>query len=157
VKLICVKKNHLIFELGEREKRLLFEVLKLYPLIPISHHQLTTKPASAETKADQKLLEEALAEQRKENKQQLEAMLNEESRFKKVRSGFHFSLSPQQAEWLLQVLNDVRVGSWLFLGQPDEKKGKTIDLNPENAHYLWALELCGYFQSMILHALQGGR
>jgi len=57
-------------------------------------------------------------------------------------------------EWLLQVLNDIRVGSWLILGEPDEKQGKPIALNDDNARYYAAMEFCGLFQMMLLDAFQ---
>jgi len=63
-------------------------------------------------------------------------------------------LSAPQMEWLLQVLNDIRVGSWLVLGEPDEKKGKPIEVNDENARYYAAMEFCGLFQMTLLDALQ---
>ena len=147
--------DNLVFEISKREKRLLLDVLKLYPLIPSSHQKISQSGEGAAIKGMQKLLDEALAEQRLENKKQLQAMLDEEARFQAHETGYHFSLNPSQAEWLLQVLNDVRVGSWLILGEPDEKEGKTVELTAENARYLWAMELCGFFQSSLLQALSG--
>lgn len=151
MKLIRSDAKGFAFHIDSREKRLLCEILKLYPLIPISHHRLTLSNDPADT-ADQNLLEEALSEQRQLNKENLLAMLAEPNRFKTVPAGFRFSLSSEQMEWLLQVLNDVRVGSWILLGEPDEKKGKDVHLTEENAHYLWSMELAGYFQSILLGA-----
>ena len=144
--------DHFTFEIGRREKRLLLEVLKLYPLVPSSHHRLTMSGDAAEAAPAQKLLNEALAEQKHENKKQLELMLNEGGRFTESDSGYRFILSQHQLEWLLQVLNDIRVGSWLILGEPDEKKGKRSVVKLESAVYLWAMELSGYFQSVLLEA-----
>ena len=56
-----------------------------------------------------------------------------------------------EVEWLLQVLNDVRVGSWLALGEPE--RGQEPAVTAQNARYLLALELCGLFQSVLLAAL----
>jgi len=40
------------------------------------------------------------------------------------------------------------------LGEPDEKKGKPIDLNDKNARYYAAMEFCGLFQMTLLNAIQ---
>ena len=69
----------------------------------------------------------------------------------KSGSRFRLLLQPTEVEWLLQVLNDVRVGSWLALGEPDEDKPP--DLTPENFRYAVAMEVCGAFQSALLAAL----
>ena len=139
---------------GKREKRLLLDILKLYPLIPIAHHQVTRSGVGDKMESNQRLLEEALAEHRAGNRKQLDAMLGEEGRFKPVKTGFHLTLNPHQTEWLLQVLNDVRVGSWLRLGQPDEKKDKDVHLTPDNARYLVFMEASAYFESVLLSALE---
>jgi predicted house-cleaning NTP pyrophosphatase (Maf/HAM1 superfamily) len=60
-------------------------------------------------------------------------------------------LSPAEIEWLLQVLNDVRVGGWLALGEPEELEPPEI--NETNAPYLLAMEAAGYFQAQLLAAL----
>lgn len=144
-----------LFEMAKREKRLLVEVLKLYPLIPSSHHRITRSDERTPLASHQKLLDEAVAEHRTENKKQLKSMLGESGRFKPAKVGLQLSLSRAELEWLLQVLNDVRVGSWLLLGEPDEKNGKPIQLTSDNAQYVIALEASAYFQSILLSALDG--
>ena len=46
-----------------------------------------------------------------------------------MASGLQLTLSGPEIEWLLQVLNDVRVGSWIALGSPDPESGKKIVFN----------------------------
>ena len=142
--------NQLVFQMSKREKALLTDLLKLYPLIPPAHHQVNTGENSRAYQANQQLLDEALAEHRADIKKQLEAMLHDEDRFQEVASGFLFLLTEAEMEWLLQVLNDIRVGSWLLLGSPDEKKGKSARLTLQTARYLWAMEMCGHFQHIFI-------
>ena len=144
-----------VFQLNRREKHLLFHTLRLYPLIPSAHHRITQSGGNVENVPDQKLLEEALAEQRKENKRQLETMLKDPARFKEVHGGYEFFLSKPQVEWLLQVLNDIRIGSWLALGSPDEKKGKAAALTKQNSQFVWFMEFSGYFEMLLLGVLHG--
>jgi hypothetical protein len=150
VKFFKAEGDDLVFEIGRREKTLLIELLKLYPLVPPAHHRISTSVDTPAVESNQHLLEEALTEHRNENKKQLDAMLQEPHRFEETPTGYRLRLSPYQLEWLLQVLNDVRVGSWLRLGSPDEKQGKRVSLSPRNARYLWAMELAGHFQQALL-------
>ena len=155
MKLIKREGEDFVLHIGRRERRLLFEVLKLYPLVPVAHHRVSQ--TAKQMDEHQTLLEEALAERRQENKRQLVAMLREEQRFKETDTGYRLTLSAPQMEWLLQVLNDIRVGSWLILGEPDEKKGKPVALTSENARHYAAMEFCGLFQMTLLDAVQQGR
>jgi len=154
VKLVRRAADTFVFDMGKREKRLLLEVLKLYPLIPTAHHRVSKAADATQLRENQKLLEEALGERKQQNKRLLLAMLNDGQRFKETDSGCQLTLSSRQTEWLLQVVNDIRVGSWLVLGEPDEKTGKPIELSKENARYYAAMEFCGYFQMVLLDALE---
>ena len=154
MKLIQQDGETFLFHISKREKGLLFEVLKLYPLIPIAHHRVSQTAATPPLLESQKLLEGALADRTRENKRQLLAMLNQEARLQETEGPHRLTLSAPQMEWLLQVLNDIRVGSWLILGEPDEKKGKPIELTDENARYYAAMEFCGLFQMTLLDAFQ---
>jgi hypothetical protein len=151
VKLVRAGKNGHVLHLGRREKQLLLETIKLYPLVPAAHHRLSKERKGSTADENQQLLEDALAEQRQENRRQVLAMLNEPQRFHETKSGFELTLAPAQIEWLLQVFNDVRVGSWLALGEPEQDEAP--DLTEENAKYLLAMELCGLFESVLLAAL----
>ncbi len=147
--------DHFTFQLSQREKGLFIDLLRLYPLIPSSHHRVSRTEGSPVSQTCQKLLDEALAEHREENRRQVLAMIEEEGRFVAGPEGFRCSLSWAQVEWLLQVLNDLRVGSWLILGEPDEKNGQKTELTAENAHFLWVMEVSGFFQTFLLAGLGG--
>jgi len=151
VKLLRTGKSGLVFQLGHREKHLLIETLQLYPLVPAAHHRLSKEGNGPNAEDNQRLLEAALAEQRQENRNQVLAMLNEPQRFRETNGGWELTFAPAQIEWLLQVLNDVRVGSWLALGEPEP--GAEPEITAPNAKYHFALQVCGMFQSGLLAAL----
>jgi len=151
VKLLRANKSGLAFQFAPQEKQLLFETLKLYPLVPASHHRLSRDGKELNADENQRLLEEALAEQRRENQRRVLTVLNEPEHFREMKGGFELTLTFSEVEWLLQVLNDVRVGSWLTLGEPEP--GKEPVVTEQNAKYLLSLELCGVFQSFLLAAL----
>ena len=88
MKLIRTKREKLVFEISLSEKCLLFDVLKLYPLISPTHHRLTKSARTAKHDENQRLLEESLAAQREENRKNVRAMLDEPGRFQAAASAF---------------------------------------------------------------------
>ena len=82
----------------------------------------------------------------------MQALLADPRRFGHTETGARLSLSPAEVEWLLQVLNDIRVGSWVILGSPEEKPA---ELNATTAPHFLAMEMAGYFQMQLLEALEG--
>ena len=153
MKLVQATKDRLVFHLGPREKRSLLQLLRLYPCVPSAHQVLSRTGRVPDQEANQRLLDEALAEQRAENKKQLQALRDDARRFEQTKTGARLSLSPAEVEWVLQVLNDIRVGNWVILGSPDERPG---ELTAANAPHFLAMELAGYFQIPLLEALGGG-
>lgn len=153
MKQVNAAKGRLGFRMEQSEKQLLLQVLALYPLIPTDHQTLSKTGQSEE---DQKLLEEALAAHRQENRKQLELMLKSKSRFRQTsgRQTCLFSLKISEAEWLLQVLNDIRVGSWLRLGSPERTEEFFAALSEQTAPYFWAMEVSGHFQMVLVHAMR---
>lgn len=144
--------DHLVFQMGKREKSLLFQLLRMYPVVPPAHHQISTMEDWPKRESTQHLLDEALAEHRAENRRQLMAMIEDPKRFEEASTGYRLRLTPGEVEWLLQVLNDIRVGSWLLLGEPDERHGKRLRISLKNARHLWAMELAGHFQFVLMSA-----
>jgi hypothetical protein len=152
MKLLRATNNQFVFRLTRRERPLLLAVLGRFPCIPAAHHRLSRNAPSPDAAANQQLLDEALAEHRAEKVQQLRALLGDPGRFREVPTGAELTLSPGDLEWLLQVLNDVRVGSWVQLGSP-EQTAEVV--NEETAPHLWTMEMAGYFQMQLLRAQEG--
>jgi hypothetical protein len=150
LKLSKTTANQFQFQLTAREKDLLLHVLQLYPRVPPAHQRLSKR---AEPDAsNQRLLDEALAETRAQNQQELRALLADPRRLKAEGRSWCLTLGSGDCEWLLQVLNDVRVGSWVRLGSPENPLKV---LNAETAPDLWAMEMAGSFQMRFLELLHG--
>lgn len=148
--LIAKDRQGFAFQLGVREKDLLVEVLKFYPLVPASHHRLS-QGGSGGPDENQRLLDEALAEQRKENQREIQKWVDQPERFRAGKAGILLHLTPVEVNRLLQVLNDVRVGSWLALGSPEP--GEVPKVTEQNVRHYFAMEAGGMFQSALLAAL----
>ena len=143
-----------VFHLGKRETHLLMDLLKLYPQVPSAHHRLSKSKSLPDPETNQRLLDDALVEHRAESSKQLQALLADPRRSKTTDSGHRLSFSEAELEWFLQVLNDIRVGSWVRLGCPEPKLDLTA-FSPENAPHYWAMEMAGHFQMQLIEALEG--
>jgi hypothetical protein len=153
VKLIRTQREKFVLEISRQEKNLLCEVLNLYPLTPATHYHLSKTAQGEKQDENQRLLEESLAAQREENQKNVQAILNEPGHFQTTGGQCQLTLSWPETEWLLQVLNDVRVGSWIALGSPDTETDEEIPLNDETAPRLRSMELAGAFEMVFLNAL----
>src|SRR5512143_2714971 len=104
-----VSQDRFSFRLGRREKQLLVQILRLYPCLPTTHLPVSKMGNLPDKQASQKLLEDALAEQRSETKRQLDQLLADPRRWSEEDGTFSLVLSGPEIEWLIQVLNDIRV------------------------------------------------
>jgi hypothetical protein len=144
--------------MGERERDLFLEILSCYPSAPTAGPSLSRHSEIPDAEAAEQLLEEALAEQAEENRRLLQHFMLDFERFQPQPTGLKLTLSEADVEWLLQVLNDVRVGSWLKLGSPEEQdflEQAVEQMTGENRPTIWALEMSGYFEMQFLKALTG--
>jgi hypothetical protein len=155
MKFLRARREQLVFEIGRREKSLLFEILRLYPLVSPAQYRLSKTAPAGQFNDHQLLLEEALIAQRVENRKNVQALLAKPGRFQAAPNGFLLKITRSETEWLLQVLNDVRVGSWVALGSPDTEAGEQIELNKETAPHIRSMEIAGVFETFFLDALTG--
>lgn len=138
---------------GERD--CLLYLLQLYPLVPESYHWLTKDEKLPRREENQQLLDEALKVQREQNQREIRALLNAPERFKKMNGKLRTGFTRAEVEWLLQIINDVRVGSWLALGSPKAATEKKLRRDPEAMPHVMAMELAGAFEMFFLGLLNG--
>jgi len=154
VKLLAADKDWLRFQLSDGEKAVLLDVLGLYPCVPPAYHRLSREPRDNADRERQRLLDEALAEQRAQHRRLLQALLHNPDTFRKVGTRWQMTLRRGDFDWLLQVLNDVRVGSWIALGSPEQLPRK-LPRDAAQAAHACAMELAGLFQMVLLDAVEG--
>jgi hypothetical protein len=148
VKLIKSGRGQYQFQLASREKDLLLQILDLYPRIPAGHQRLTKGVAKDDS--NQQLLSDFLAETRSQNRQKLQTLLSDPRRLHHADNEWRLVLSSEDVEWVLQMLNDVRIGSWIELGSPETPAAA---LKAETAPIFWAMEMAGFFQMRFLELL----
>ena len=155
MRLIRLQEDSLEFEFTPDEKDLFLVLLDLYPVVPASHNRLNKKTGLPDAAENQQLLEETLDSQRKENKRYLDTLVDEVSRFKKVEGGHGITFTRAEMENLLQVLNDIRVGSWIALGSPLQEQRARMLKEKKSLTYLMHMDLAGAFETYFLAAMNG--
>lgn len=157
MRLIHRDDKQLVFRLVSWEKQFLLEVLGRYPVLPPKFQPMnkSVTEQTASQRECQQLLEEALVEQKQELRQRLDHFLLDPERFKSVQKSFDFKLNLGDVEWFLQILNDIRVGSWYQAGCPEEHHWDKMELTPDNATHVFAMEVSGQFQWLLLQELHG--
>jgi hypothetical protein len=156
VRLFRATQDALVLQLGRDEKPAFVELLLRYPVVPAAHQKLSRSRALGAGNEHQQLLDDALHEQRVELQNRIRQWLDERGRFRRVKRGFNFTLLRIDADWLLRVLNDVRVGSWLQLGAPEEmpRPDDLPGFGPTELQAWLGMELSGKFQMELLFALE---
>lgn len=142
------------FLLRPVEKATLEQVLALYPATDTGYHQAhRLEPKGGQNDHHiQALLTDSLDCHREECRRELDRWLAMPDRFVPAGKLFKLALTAEQLEWLLQVLNDVRLGSWIKLGRPNPHVHPQVTITEANARHFWAMETCGMFQSGLLAA-----
>jgi len=155
MKLLSRDDNRCVLQFTTQEKDLLLGLLPQYPKLPADHHQASRNgDADADVQA---LLADALTEQREKNRVAAQSLLADTARFEPEGEDWLLTLSDAEIEWFLQVLNDLRVGSWLALDGPQQDEdGSYINfenVTAENVTDIWTMEICGALQYELLKAL----
>jgi hypothetical protein len=149
--LLNVTEHYLLFELSGRQKEILERLLGKYPVANSRFNSISRTVDESELEEEQNMLDEALAETRKENRRQIGNFLREPGRFAEQEDGWHMKIRPVQVAWLLQVFNEIRVGYWHELGCPEEEDAK---LTAETAEKIFFMELCAHFQMVLISAAE---
>lgn len=146
----------MLFRIRRREERVLLALFDRYPLIDSSYFELSKSVDPEEIGEDRRLLEETLATEKLETKRWLKSLLVNPDRSDETKIGWVIRLNEEEAERLLQVLNELRVGSWIALGRPDDYSLEGVELNQETAAALYILQISTGFEHQLLMALAGG-
>jgi hypothetical protein len=154
MKVLSADQQGVRFEMDRKEHILLFHLLEQYPLVPAGHHTLSRQGIHRQEE-NQRLLEESIQTQRLAHRQQVTALLKEPGRFERSGHGksFRVGFTRGEVEWLLQICNDIRIGSWLALGSPDLDHQPDLSAEPEKARHYINLEIAGAFEMQFIGAI----
>jgi hypothetical protein len=147
-------KQWLKYELNQQEGDCLRSLLRQFPVTGNVHAKISKTDADPKSIEREKLLDESLIEHRKELKKQATNLIGA-GKLKHGDKGYLLTLNPDDREILLQILNDIRIGCWHVLGDPDELEPETPPQNENEMVFYNLMNLAGYFEVAFLHAPGG--
>ena len=153
MKLLNKTDDKFVFELDFKEKELLVEVLKLYPVLDPAYQKLSDSLDEEEISLSRKILKEDLLEHQEKNRQMVDEIFGEGSPFKRDALHCNLELGAEQLECLLQVLNDIRVGTWRNLDSPGYDELEKLRLEKSDVVPLVVMDVCEYFEYHFLDAI----
>lgn len=153
MKLIRRSAAGVVFGLGVREKTLFERLLGFYPVHPTARPRLSRESPGKDLSEAEALLHEALDEQHKALSGWIQLRLTEGEALSRTGSGWRLTLNHAEVESLLQVLNEMRVGSWMRLGSPENLDDPAIAESAGTAPFHAIMTVAGQFEMVILMAL----
>lgn len=154
MKLTRATEQERFYSLRPPELQMLLIVLGSFPVL--NRSQPLSKSGDEELLAEaQKLLDEAMSEHWQTLRRELEVWLKTPERFRQAGDVLEWRVENDRREWLLQVFNNIRVGSWMELGSPDDLDDARSRVAEDSVHHLALMEMAGMFQSALLEEAGG--
>ena len=138
-----------LYQMDPQEAAMLQGLVKNFPFTAMQEGEISRTEATPEALERDKLLNESLVEYR-ESLTTLAAQLVAPERFKPQAKGVVMTISSEERERLLQILNDIRVGCWNALGQPASLEPPASGATDHEHKYFALLNLAGYFEHSLL-------
>ncbi|MBI3867869.1 MAG: hypothetical protein HY299_04985 [Verrucomicrobia bacterium] len=143
-----------VFELTDAERQILRFILQSYPMQRGAWPEHPKAPQPSPMGPDPELLNAELAAFKTSLQDRVATFLSEQPAPHPTSDVRCLVIHWKDADWLLQVLNEVRVGTWYALGCPDENCEMAAVRGPETWTHLLRLEFAGAFQGLLLHELE---
>ena len=132
------------YELDQREGILLRNLIEEFPLSTARVPIISRSGTDSKSMERERLLNESLAEHRRELKRQAGKLLT--TRLQAGKDGWRLSLNLDEREVLLQLLNDIRVESWHALGEPENLDTFPPQASEADQRHYQLMHLAGYFE-----------
>jgi hypothetical protein len=148
MKLLKRSGNQWRYGLEPKEGMLLRALVREFPPTAATPAKITRTVADAKSAERERLLNESLAKHRQELKEQAGKLLAKN--LKPGKDGWRLSLSLEEREVLLQLINDIRVESWRALGEPEDLEAMPAHPSEANLRQHHLMHLAGYFEWKLL-------
>jgi hypothetical protein len=139
------------YRLNHAEANCLRSLLNQFPLTADAAADISKTDREPQTADRQKLLEESLAGHRETLKKEAKSLLDA-GKLKALGKEWRLRINSEEREMLLQILNDIRIGSWRTLGEPQNLELQ--DSNPSKREQVFhnIMNLAGYFEHKLLES-----
>jgi hypothetical protein len=137
------------YELDQREALYLRALLHKFPVTANQAAKITKTDPDPKAAEREHLLNASLAEHREKLKVQARGLIAAD-KLTAEANHWQLRLDPEARETLLQILNDIRVGSWHSLGEPENLSSLGTALSEKDLPYRALMEMAGYFEFRLL-------
>ena len=149
MKLIKQTEGNWQFALHQNEFDLLCHLMKKFPHTQKAPAKISKTDKDPKSVEREELLNESLIEHRKELKRQA-VNLVAGNKLKISKQHHLLLLTAEDREILLQILNDIRVGCWHSLGEPESLDLQQFDCSALELRYRSLMNLAGYFEHHLI-------
>ena len=134
------------YELDEKEAVVLKSLLNHFPFTKSFPSKMSKGTHDAQSLDREILLNSSLSTHRGGLEKAAKKLARES--LSEGLSNWSLKLKPDEQETMLQILNDIRIGAWRELGEPEDTQQKPV---PPAQFQLWNLmNLAGYFESGLI-------
>jgi hypothetical protein len=157
MKLVERNEESLTLALRQRERELLVFLLRLYPALDPAYQKLSKATVENHLEAAQEFLTESLTAEQNSNRQLIDQFIRGRLTPSHSEGGstLRLTLTLAEVDWLLRVINNVRVGCWTRLGRPEPPLATALKTGAQHVTELAAIELGMLVQDNLLEALNG--
>ncbi len=149
MKLIKITSANAQYFLNSAELMLLRSLLRKFPFTKRFPARISHKRGDPQSAERKKLLNQALAEHRRQLKATARKLLADE-KIQPLGNGHLLTLTSEERETLLQVLNDIRVGCWEALGRPAERQPQTTALSNQEIKWHGLMHVTTHFEPCLV-------
>jgi hypothetical protein len=146
--------GNFVFRFEPPEREMFSRILEMFPI-----QQGTLRPINEDAHA-QELLEKALQEQRQKLREDADRLLRANGELAidaEFNEFWDLKLTASEIEWVLQMLNDVRLGTWTQIGCPNPTNDMKFEGKPSDelvrGHVI--MQLCASWQGILMYAAEG--
>ena len=140
------------YDLSQQEMMCLRMLIQAFPIAtgaPGLVSLISRIESGKQTDERQQVLNESMAEHRNELKRKAGKFLTA-GKLKAERGGWCLRVSTEEREFLLQLLNDVRIASWRALGEPENLETQPRPASDKGSSLYNLMQLAGFFESELL-------
>ena len=137
------------FQLNQNEADLLLGLVRKFPFTEMEPVRASKTDRTPKAVEREKLLNESLAEHRKALQRLATNLLGEE-KWKTSDAGRLLTLDAEAREILLQILNDIRIGCWHALGEPENLDSPPDQSSLKDFACRHLMDLAGHFEMALL-------
>lgn len=151
--LVSANEHGVVFGVHSGERELFERTLERYPVIPGARAPLTREGSEEDLAEAQEMLETLTREAKAENVRRVADFLRKPRQFEAKDGVLRLNVARGELNWLLEIVNEIRVGVWSRLGEPDPGN---IPFNTSNIEDWIAMEYCAEIQMNLLEVLNAG-